>query len=257
MITADAIRAGLAGGEFFLEYLPTVSLADGTCAGAEALARWRRPAGVVLPEEFIPLIENTPVSGLLTYWVVETVAHELGEWLRANEKAFIAINVPPEILGRGGLEYAGTRSGLQDLTKQVLLEVTERGVPDRIGAAALEEASRRGIRIALDDVRLGGANLAILSRCPLDAIKLDRTLVAQITPESPTPAWLVALSGLLQSTRVNVIGEGVETDIQLAALRASGVAMAQGYYFSRPLLADDLKAYYARAGGSAAASSRR
>jgi sensor c-di-GMP phosphodiesterase-like protein len=248
VISADAIRAGLTQGEFFLEYLPTVSLADGTCVGAEALARWRRPTGVVLPEAFIPAIEDTPVSGLLTYWVIETVARELGEWIRAHEKAFVAINVPPEILGRGGLEYAATRSGLVNLRQQIVLEVTERGLPDRLGAAALEAASRAGIRIALDDVRLSGANLAILSRCPLDAIKLDRSLVAQITQESPTPSWLVALSGLLQSTRVDVIGEGVETDVQLAALRASGVAMAQGYYFSRPLPAEDLKAYYSRAG---------
>ena len=69
MISLDAIRAGLADGEFFLEYLPTVSLADGRCVGAEALSRWRRASGVVQPGEFINLIEGTPVSGTLTYWV--------------------------------------------------------------------------------------------------------------------------------------------------------------------------------------------
>jgi sensor c-di-GMP phosphodiesterase-like protein len=102
MITVDAIRAGLAGGEFFLEYLPTVSLADGRCVGAEALARWRRPSGVVPPAEFIHLIEETPVSGLLTYWVFETVAGELGEWLRDHPDAHVGINVPPAILPSWG-----------------------------------------------------------------------------------------------------------------------------------------------------------
>ena len=207
-------------GEFFLEYLPTVSLADGGCVGAEALARWRRPSGVVPPGEFIHLIEGTPISGLLTYWVIETVARELGEWLGAHEEVHIGINVPPEILGRGGLEYAATKTGLARLRRQIVLEVTERGLPDRLGVAALEAASRTGVRIALDDVTLSGANLAVLSRCTLDVIKLDRSLVAQITPECPCPGWLAGLSALLQSTRVEVIGEGVETEAQVAALRA-------------------------------------
>ena len=102
MINVDTIRDGLAHGEFFLEYLPTVTLADGRCVGAEALSRWRRSSGVVPPDEFIHLIEGTPLSGMLTYWVIETVAKELGDWLRAHKEAHISINVPPEILGRAG-----------------------------------------------------------------------------------------------------------------------------------------------------------
>ena len=246
MIPVDAIHAGLTQGEFFLEYMPTVTLAEGRCVGAEALARWRRPSGVVLPRTFIPLIEGTPVSGLLTYWVIETVTKELGEWLRAHEEAHLAINVPPEILGRGGLEYTAIKTGLADLRRQIILEVTERGLPDRLGLAALEAASRSGARIALDDVMLSGANLAILSRCPLDIIKIDQSLVSQITPAVPCPGWLGGLSALLHSTRVEVIAEGVETEAQVAALRASGVPMAQGYYFSPPISAEELKAYYSR-----------
>jgi sensor c-di-GMP phosphodiesterase-like protein len=246
MITVDAIQAGLSRGEFFLVYLPTVSLADGRCVGAEALARWRRPSGVVPPGEFIPLIEGTPVSGLLTYWVIETVAEELGPWLREHPEVHVGINVPPEILGRGGLEYAATKSGLGELRHQILLEVTERGLPDRLGVAALEAAAQSGIRVALDDVTLTGVNLAILSRCTLDVIKIDRSLVSQITLDCPCPTWLGGLAALLQSTRVEVIAEGVETEAQIAALRTSGISMAQGFYFSRPISAEELKAYYSR-----------
>jgi EAL domain-containing protein (putative c-di-GMP-specific phosphodiesterase class I) len=256
MITVDAIHAGLTQGEFFLEYLPTVTLAEGRCVGAEALARWRRPSGVVPPGTFVPLIEETPVSGLLTYWVIETVTNELGEWLRAHEEAHLAINVPPEILGRGGLEYTATKTGIAGLRRRLILEVTERGLPDRLGVAALEAASRSGARIALDDVMLSGAKLAILSRCPLDIIKIDRSLVSQITPDVPCPEWLGGLSALLQSTRVEVIAEGVETAAQVAALRASGVRMAQGYYFSPPITAEELKAYYSRTGGQPSRISR-
>ena len=249
MIRFEAIRDGLEQGEFFLEYLPIVSLADGRCTGAEALARWRRPSGIVQPGEFIHLIEGTHLSGMLTYWVFETVAKELGDWLRAHNEAYISINVPPEILGRGGLEYAAQKTGLSDIRNQIVLEVTERGIPDKLGVAALEAASRTGVRIALDDVTLTGAHLAVLSRCTLDVIKTDRSLADQITPECPCPAWLRGLSALLQHTRVSVIAEGVETEAQAAALRAAGVTLAQGYYFSRPISAEELKAYYSRASG--------
>jgi sensor c-di-GMP phosphodiesterase-like protein len=235
MISLDAIRAGLTDGEFFLEYMPAVSLADGRCVGAEALARWRRASGVVQPEEFIDIIEGTHLSGTLTYWVFETVAKELGDWLRAHKEAHIGINVPPEILGRGGLEYAATKTALYEIKDQIIIEVTERGIPDNLGVATLEAASRSGVRIALDDVTLTGANLAVLSR--------------YITPECPRPAWLAGLSALLQSTRVAVIAEGVETEAQAEALREAGIPMAQGYYFSPPISAEKLKAYYSRAGG--------
>jgi EAL domain-containing protein (putative c-di-GMP-specific phosphodiesterase class I) len=248
VIDVDAVRAGLSQGEFFLEYLPTIALGDGRCVGAEALCRWRRPYGVVPPGEFIRVIENTPVAGLLTYWVIETVAGELGAWLLAHPEADIGINVPPEILGRGGLEYAASKTLLDGLRGQILLEVTERGLPDRLGVAALEAASRTGVRVALDDVTLSGANLAILSRCPLDAVKLDRSLVTQITPDCPRPGWLAGLSALLHTTPLTIIAEGVETVTQVAALRAAGVSRVQGYYFSPPLKAEDFLAYYSRTG---------
>ena len=93
MISADAIRDGLVQGEFFLEYLPTISLADGRCVGAEALARWRRSSGVLQPDEFIPFVEGTHLAGMLTYWVLETVATELGDWLRVHKEVNVDANV--------------------------------------------------------------------------------------------------------------------------------------------------------------------
>ena len=257
MTSTDAIHEGLVQGEFFLEYLPTVSLADGRCVGAEALARWRRSSGVVQPEEFIPLIEGTYLSGMLTYWVLETVSKELGDWLRVHKDLNIGINVPPEILGRGGLEYSSTKTGVHEIRNQIVLEVSERGVPDKLGIAGLEAASRSGVRVALDDVTLSATNLVILSRCTVDLIKTDRSLTDQITPECPCPAWLSGLSALLQSTRVPIIAEGVETEAQANALRAAGVSMAQGFYFSRPISAERLKAYYSKVGGQPGRSSTR
>ena len=144
MIDQAAIREGLSRDEFFLEYLPTISLTDGRCVGAEALIRWRRPDGVVSPGEFIPIAENTPLSGMLTYWVLDTVAAELGDWLRDHPDVRISINAPPEILGRGGIAYVAAKSGLDEQAAQIILEVTERGLPDLLGVEADQSGQRIG-----------------------------------------------------------------------------------------------------------------
>lgn len=252
MIDLDEISAGLARGEFFLEYLPTVSLEDGTCVGAEALVRWRRPSGIVQPDDFIPLVENTPVSGLLTYWVIDVVAAELCGWLRANPQVHISINVPPEILGRGGLAYAGNKSGLTEFATQVILEITERGVPDQLGLAAIATGtSTMGIRFVLDDVSMNGTNLALLTRCPFSAIKIARSAVEQIVPGNPHPDWLKGLAALSNGSCLGVIAEGVETAYQAQTLRDAGIKFAQGFYFSRPTSATGLLELHARTGSLA------
>jgi EAL domain-containing protein (putative c-di-GMP-specific phosphodiesterase class I) len=246
MIDYQAVEEGFARDEFFLEYMPTVSLVDGRCVGTEALARWRRPTGVVLPADFIPLLENTPLSGRLTYWVIDTVAAELTPWLRANPSVHVGINVPPEILGRGGLAYAAEKSGLREFANQLVLEITERGVPDLLGLKALVGLPEAGVRLALDDVTMSGANLAILTRCPFSIIKIDHTMVQQIGPENPCPEWLQGIAALLQTTQLDVVAEGVETEFQVAALKASGVTLAQGFHFARPTSAAGLAEFHVR-----------
>ncbi len=246
-ITPQLVREALARGEMFLEYLPVISQPDGRCVGAEALARWSHPEGLVTPDRFIPVIEETPVSGLLTYWVVDTIAEELGGWLRAHDDVLLSINVPPEVLGRGGLEYAAQRCGLLDQATKLVLEITERGLPDRIGAMAIDMAEQTGVRIALDDVLFNGRNLVVLSRCNVHIVKLDRSLVAQIgSPNHPQPPpWLNHLTSLREAATLDIIAEGIETREQLEALTAAGVSMVQGFYFSRPLSARDFIAYHA------------
>lgn len=253
MIELDDIYDGLNDGQFFLAYQPIVWLENGRCWGAEALIRWQRPEGIVMPQDFIPLIENTPVSGVLTYWVIERLAEELGEWLRINADALISINVPPEILGRGGLDYASRKSGLRDLAGQIVVEVTERGVPDRLGLDALNTmSSRTGVRIALDDVSFSGTNLAVLSRFSFDFIKIDRALVHQIYGQDQDFNWLDSLSVLLRSTPWKVIAEGIETAEQFQRLEAAGIHLAQGFYVSRPLAAESFKTFYAARSGRVA-----
>lgn len=245
MINLDTIRDGLTQGEFFLEYMPTISLSDGRCTGAEALIRWRRSTGVVSPDNFIPLVENTPLSGLLTYWVIDTVAAEMGDWLRANPTASLSINVPPEILGRGGMEYVAGKCGLLELASQLILEITERGIPDLLGVEAINNAQKLGLRVALDDLTLdGGSNFAILVRCNFHIAKLDKSLVSQITPQQPSPEWLAGITALRQMSQMMVIAEGVETEQQINALRMANIQEVQGFYFSQPIPAADFIAFH-------------
>jgi sensor c-di-GMP phosphodiesterase-like protein len=246
MIDICAIEEGFRRREFYLEYMPTVALTDGRCVGAEALARWRRPSGIVSPREFVPLLENTPMSGRLTYWVVDTVAAELSDWLRADRNLHISINVPPEILGRGGLEYAARSSGLSEFASQLILEITERGLPDMLGVHALTGVPDLGVRVALDDVSMSGANLAILARCPFHLIKIDPERVREIVPGQPLPEWVHGLASLLRNSRLDVIAEGVETAEQAETLRQAGVKYGQGYLFSRPVSAPALFDFHAR-----------
>jgi len=245
MINQATIRAGLDAGEFFVEYLPTVSLKDGHCIGTEALVRWRRPTGVVPPMEFIPLIENTMLSGLLTYRVMDIVAEEMSGWLKANPDAHLSMNVPPEILGRGGVEYAARKSGLYDYIKQIVMEITERGVPDFIGVQAINTGWDLGLRVALDDVTFSsGANLAVLARSKWNILKLDRSLIDQICPENPQPGWLTDFASVLKSSDLMVIAEGVETPQQLETLKAAQIPAAQGFLFSPPVSARDFMAFH-------------
>ena len=245
MINLESIKAGLEAGEFFLEYLPTISLDDGRCIGAEALVRWRRSSGVVPPQEFIPLIEGTPISGLVTYWVIETVAAEMLEWLRVHPETQLSINVPPEILGRGGMEYAAKKAGLFDFISQLIVEITERGVPDMMGVEAINNSWGMGLRVALDDVSFAsGANLAVLARSNFSILKLDRSLISQINPDCPMPEWLRGVAALRQTSKLVVIAEGVETEQQLEALRSANIQAGQGFYFSPPIPAGAFIAYH-------------
>jgi sensor c-di-GMP phosphodiesterase-like protein len=241
----DTIRSAFEAREFFLVYQPILSLRDRLCFGAEALIRWRRENAILDASEFIPLSDRTPLSGALTYWVIDTVAAELGDWLGSNGSAHISLNVPPEILGRGGLEYAATKSGLRAHAKQLILEVTERGIPDQLGLDALNSIAGTGAQVALDDTTLSGANLALLTRCNFDFVKIDHLLVAELAPEKPPAPWLDGLAALLRATSLQIIAEGVETAFQADTLRAAGVQLAQGHYFSVPRSASDFKRYYA------------
>jgi EAL domain-containing protein (putative c-di-GMP-specific phosphodiesterase class I) len=180
------------------------------------------------------MTDQTPLSGTIIYWVIDTVAEELGDWLDDNKAARVSINVRPEILGRGGLEYAATKSGLRARVTQPILEITERGIPDQLGLDALNSIPSTGAHVALDDTTFSGANLALLTRCHFGFVKIDPLLVEELAPDKPVAAWLGGLAAVLRTTSLQVITEGVEKALQADVLRAAGVQLAQGHHFRLP-----------------------
>jgi sensor c-di-GMP phosphodiesterase-like protein len=244
MFSLEEIKRALNDQEFFLEYIPTVSLTDNRCVGAEALVRWRHGSQVVPPLEFIPLIENTPLSGVFTYWVIETVAKELGAWLREHDGVHIGINVPPEIVGRGGVQYAVEKSNLVDVGHKLMFEVTERGLLDSLGIAAIAGAAGTGVLIALDDVNLNDSNLIVLSRVHIDIVKLEKSFADQMLREDWGQQNIAGLAALIHAGHFRVIVEGIETAVQADISRAAGIQMAQGWYFSPSLPVADFIAYF-------------
>lgn len=244
-LTAQRVHQAILGNELYLEYMPTIALQDGErCVGCEALVRWRRGQEIVRPDLFVPVVENTPVSGLLTYWVIHKVAEELGDWLRKHRSAHVGINVPPEVLGRGGLEYASRKASLFDIRRQIILEITERGVPDRLGLNELVDLADEEILVAVDDMNTEESNFILLSRLPLPIIKLDKRFVDRLDVE-PVRRRLEEISAFIRIGEHYVIAEGVETATQADLLRHAGVQYAQGWLFSKSIRVDEFIAFHA------------
>lgn len=238
------VRKAILNNEFFLEYLPTVVLRSGRCAGAEALIRWRHDGKVVPPLDFIPFVENTPLSGLLTYWVIEQVGSELGHWLKHEKTSVhIGINVPPELLGRGGLEYAEIKAKLGDISHKLVMEVSERGMIDQLGLHDLNERVGHNALIALDDVQLRELSSLLLARVKVDIIKLDKSGVEALARDKD-PAMIETVRAMATLPGLAIIGEGVETWDEANMLTDLGVEYAQGFLFSRPIPAQAFMAYF-------------
>jgi sensor c-di-GMP phosphodiesterase-like protein len=166
------------------------------------------------------------------------VAKELKEWLDNTEGAHVGINVPPELIGRGGLEYAAIKAGLMDSVDKIILEVTERGFPDQLALNTLGETKDR-IKVAIDDFGTGDANMMQLSRMRADIIKLDKFFIDHITDSNPQPGIVHGLVAFAKAMGFDVIAEGVETQIQYDYLTGLHVNMAQGWFFSKPLRLTD------------------
>jgi len=243
LLLGTELRQAIRSGQFILFYQPKVSLACGEVAGLEALIRWDHPTlGLIPPDEFIGLAEQTGAIQELTNWVLEEALYFLRKLQRRGMQAGIAVNIStrclrdfqlkPHIMEL--LKHTGIAS--RDLT----LEITENVMIQDIAFAqkVLETLHGLGLRIAIDDFGTGFSSLAYLNHLPVDELKVDRSFVLGMKESHDDQAIVKSVVELAHTLGCSVVAEGVEDQETLSMLGKMKCDVAQGYYISKPQPAD-------------------
>ena len=236
------LRRAVRNREFVLLYQPLVELATGACVGAEALVRWRRADGrIVPPLDFIPLAESNGLIRPITEQVIERALTELGPMLRRRRDLHVSINLAPMDLQDPWiaqcLDQLLADSGVEP--HQVTVETTERGMVDADAAREVIKGLRsRGHGVAIDDFGTGYSSLSYLQSLEVDTLKIDKTFIDALGLETATSSVVPHIVEMARTLRLRVVAEGVETDAQVKFLREQAVDYAQGWLFSKPLTCD-------------------
>ena len=231
----QALHHDVRPNEFEVYYQPIVELPQRRWRGFEALLRWRSRDGTVSPDRFVPAALEAGLLEKLTVRMIKLVARDMVPVLRQRPDLYVAINTPPELLGRGSLVSAAQSFGLHAITEQVVIEVTETGFVDHITRAEITAARALGARVAIDDFGTGTNGLAQLQDLEIDLIKIDQSFVRKIGSQAPGAKLVDAIVGIAREIDAQTVAEGVETEQQAEYLTALGVEFGQGWLFARPL----------------------
>jgi diguanylate cyclase (GGDEF)-like protein/PAS domain S-box-containing protein len=239
------LRVALERNQLHLHYQPTVDLATSEVIGFEALARWQHPErGLIAPTEFIPIAEATGLIVPVGRWVLREACRQAVEWTRTHGRSVkMAVNVSVRQFDRADLVdvVAGILAETGMPAEQLCLEMTE-SVLMTDTDDNLEQLLRLkglGVTLAIDDFGTGYSSLAYLRRFPVDTLKIDRSFVERLGAVTDDTALADTIVQLGKSLGMATVAEGIEEFGQLAALREMGCHFAQGYYFSRPVPADE------------------
>jgi diguanylate cyclase (GGDEF)-like protein/PAS domain S-box-containing protein len=243
----NELRAGLASGQLELHYQPKVSLRSGRIVGAEALIRWRHPErGMVRPDEFIPLAEETGLILEIGDWVLDEACRQIRAWRDAGlAMPPVAVNLSARQFDRklpAFVQQVLARHGVQP--EQIMLEITESllvGGADNV-IAIMNELVAMGLALALDDFGTGYSSLAYLKKFPISTLKIDRAFVIGLPDEENDCAIARAIVTMAQQLRQEIVAEGVETVEQMQFLRELGCDQLQGWLFSPAVPAADFAA---------------
>ena len=248
----SALRTALVREEFSLHYQAKLDLKHETITGVEALLRWNSPElGSVSPNQFIPIAEQTGLIVPIGKWVLRTACAQNVEWQRLGlPPVCMAVNISARQFSHEDL-LADVESALRDtgmdpslleleLTEGMVMHNTERAVK------LLGDIKKMGVRIAIDDFGTGYSSLAQIKRFPIDALKVDRSFIRDLATDSADRAITEAIIAMGKTLSLTVVAEGVETQEQQVFLRNIACDEMQGYYFSKPVPADDFAALFKR-----------
>ncbi len=240
--TEHRIRRALARNEFFLVYQPIYSVSENRFCGVEALVRWQHPEqGELSPAHFMDVIEESDLIHELSDFVIEEACRQAARWrqdvLSQGDKPwYMAINLSARDLERPELaKHIAEVIERYDLPPELLMiELTEGVLAMDEAGFTLQKLRKLGVRVAIDDFGTGWSSLAYLKRFPVDIIKIDRSLIANLGPSESSQALARGVIALARSLGLATIAEGLETDEQLAIGRELEFDYVQGYLLSRP-----------------------
>lgn len=243
------LQGALANEEFFLVYQPTFDLESMTPTGVEALIRWRRPGrGVVQPDDFIPLLEETGMIVDVGAWILDEACIQGAKWQEAGYSLNLAVNVSAVQLDSDDLlsqvEEALNSSGLD--ASGLTIEITETTLMQNVEETArrLDSLKRLGVRIAVDDFGTGYSSLAHLGQFPVDILKIDRTFISQLADGSEGEILLHTLAQLGKALSIETTAEGIERPQDLSLIQSEKCNNGQGFLFAHPLSAQDADSFF-------------
>nr|WP_221204738.1 GGDEF and EAL domain-containing protein [Sphingomonas aquatilis] len=252
-----ALRQAVERNELHLQYQPVVDAGNGRLTGFEALLRWRHPElGLISPEKFVPLAEESRLIGPIGEWVVRTACAEAAQW---PSTVRIAVNVSPDQLQNPQFVsvVASALANSRLPPERLELEVTESVfLHEGLGTTkVLEQLLSLGIRLSLDDFGTGYSSLGYLSRTRFSSIKIDRSFVQGASSGVKEAVAIIrAVVALAQSLGMATTAEGVETEEEHRLVQELGCTKVQGFFFSRPLSVEDARALVARSWNASAAA---
>ncbi|MGB7846449.1 MAG: EAL domain-containing protein [Candidatus Acidiferrum sp.] len=241
----NSLRGALENNELFLVYQPQVDFSSGNIIGAEALLRWRHPElGLITPDRFIPIAENTGLIIPIGEWVMRTACVQACQWQKDGLPALtVAVNVSPMQFRQKVFPQMVKRvlreTGL--LPQCLDLELTEGLIisSPEVVLSTFQELKEMGVKLSIDDFGTGYSNLSYLRHFPVHKLKIDRSFVRDLASDPDDASITSTIISMAKSLDLKVIAEGVENEEQISFLRAHHCDEFQGFYFSKPLPAND------------------